>query len=125
MNIRKETEKKFRFLTDSGFSCTFIRESRLFAQFEFRKDSWRIVLTHDVLNVTLDLMIKQETKMLFESNYDRVMINHNDWKRQDFSDALSEIYSAPHTTNADSNKRLAGLLDLYADWIVLFLNSQA
>ena len=65
MNIRKETEKKFRFLTDSGFSCTFIRESRLFAQFEFRKDSWRIVLTHDVRNVTLDLMIKQETKMLF------------------------------------------------------------
>ena len=124
VNINRLIERKFRFLVDRGYSYTHIHKKRLFDEFQFHRKSDSISISYDWHCDFLDLTIKDDTKVLFQTSYDCIVVNYLNFEN-DISYLLKDIYSLSRGSYSLSKEQLVKLIDLYVDCIMLFLNQQA
>lgn len=124
MNINRLIERKFRFLVDREYSYTHIHEKRLFHEFQFHRKSNIISVSYDLHYEFLDLIIKDNTKILFQTSYDCIVVNYLNSGERDFSCLLKDIYSLSRRSYSLSKEQFVKLIDLYVDCIMLFLNQQ-
>ena len=124
MNMNKLIERKFRFLVERGYSYTHIHEKRLFDVYQFHKKSYSISISYDWHCEFLDLTIKDDTKVLFQTSYDCIVVNNLNFGERDFSCLLKDIYSLSRSSYPLSKEQFVKLIDLYVDCILLFLDQQ-
>lgn len=124
MNINRLIERKFRFLADREYLYTHIHEKRLFHVFQFQKKSYCISISYDWHYEFLDLTIKDNTKILFQTSYDCIVVNYLNCGEKDFSCLLKGIYSLSRRSYSLSKEQFIQLIDLYVDCIMSFLNQQ-
>ena len=124
MNINRLIERKFRFLVDRGYSYTHVHEKRLFDDFQFHRKSYSISVSYDWHCEFLDLTIMDNTKTLFQTSYDCIVVNYMNSGERDLSCVLKDIYSSSHRSYSLSNEQFLHLIDLYVDCVMLFLNQQ-
>ena len=124
LNINKLIERKFRFLLDIEYSYIHIHEKRFMDSFQFQNKSYSITISYDWRCEYLDLTIKNDTKILFQTCYDCIVINYLDCGEKDFLCLLKNIYSLPRCSYSLSDEQFIKLADFYVDCVMVFLNQQ-
>ena len=119
MNINR-VKRKLQFLIKNGYSYSLSGKEKLFCEMHFRKETFTITLQFDCHNEFLDLIIKENTKILVRTNYDSVAVDHLNWEKYNFSQLLKSVYTIPKNSYSLSQKQIDKLIDLYAGFLSLF-----
>ena len=124
MNFNKLIKRKLHFLIERGYSFSHNCEKGLFHEFEYQKDDYCIAISYDSRCEFLDLTIKNKTHTLIKTTYDCVVINNLNWQEKEYAHLLKDIYLLPHNSFSISQKQFMGLIDLYVDCIISFVDQK-
>ena len=114
-NIHSVIRKKFSFLIDNGFMPSFSKNENLYYQYSYMNNSrkTRITFSYDWHEDYLDIIIKQDNRILLETSYNKVVTDYDLINSDSFSSKLMSIYSIDSNNISLTEQQIELLLDLY------------
>ena len=114
--MRNYLLRKFRFLSELGYTVSEEGSETTYKCYYFEKDGIRVSVTYDYRWEYVNIRVKKGTEVLLETCGSCVVINSISWKATDFLTSVKEIYSRRRGLSLTKAQMLQ-LIDMYAGYL--------